>query len=152
MDIPAAILNVYDILQSGYDWERMDRIIGLQTDKLIARDLLRLGYEFTAANPETYSNMSPLVYREMVRTGRILEDTSIVNDGVKRFSEFFSRGFFADGWWKEGTTSYHNQTINGLRTVFEALSGYAGPIDRKGEGIENLDTMKELHFTRKLYK
>src|SRR5690606_11841579 len=50
-DIPTYLANVCDILMSGYDWKRMDTVIGSGTDKRIVRDLLRLGYEFTTANP-----------------------------------------------------------------------------------------------------
>jgi hypothetical protein len=143
-DIPDRMMNVYDILMSGYDWKRMDDIIGKETETRIASDLLRLGYEFTAANPEVYSNMSPGMYSDMIRVGRILKDPAMVHEGVKRFREFFSTGFFADGWWKEGTSSYHDQTIGGLRTVAEAFKGFTYPPDWKGERIENPDLTKEL--------
>jgi hypothetical protein len=143
-DIPDRMMNVYDILMSGYDWKRMNEIIGPETGARIASDLLRLGYEFTAANPEVYSNMSPGMYSDMIRVGRILKDPTIVHEGVKRFREFFSTGFFADGWWKEGTSSYHDQTIGGLRTVAEAFKGYTYPSGWKGERLENLDLTKEL--------
>lgn len=143
-DIPDRIMNVYDILMSGYDWKRMDDLTGPGTDSIIATDLLRLGYEFTAANPEVYSNMSPGMYSDMIKAGRILEDPTMVHEGVKRFREFFSTGFFADGWWKEGTSSYHDQTIGGLKTVAEAFAGYTYPPDWKGERLENLELTKEL--------
>ena len=154
-DIPTAYLNIYDILQSGYDWKRMDKIIGPETDKRIARDLLRMSYEFTTANPETYGNMSPGMYRDMLKVGRILKEPAMVHEAVKRFREFFSSRFFADGWWNEGATSYHNQTINGLRSVADALKGYSDPADWKGERIDNLDLavgiplyQKALNVTR----
>jgi hypothetical protein len=143
MGIPVKLANTYDILMSGYDWSRMDRVIGLETDKRIVRDLLRLGYEFTISNPETYSNMSPGMYADMVRLGRILDNPSIVHEAVKRFREFFPQGFFADGWWKEGTTSYHDQTIGSLKMVADALEGYVDPPEWKGERFDHLDLTKE---------
>jgi hypothetical protein len=123
-DIPTHLANVYDILASGYDWNRMNTLIGPETDKRIARDLLRLGYEFTTANPEEYSNKSPGMYAEMIRVGRILGDTSMIQEAMRRFREFFPKGFFADGWWKEGTSSYHDMTIGSLESVIKALEGY----------------------------
>jgi hypothetical protein len=148
-DIPTNLANVYDILESGYDWRRMDKIIGSETDKRIAKDLLRLGYEFTTANPEEYSNKSPGMYSEMIRVGRILGDPSMVHEAVKRFREFFPKGFFADGWWKEGTPSYHDMTISSLRTVVNALEGYVDPIDWKGERFDHLDLGKETALYEK---
>ena len=112
-DIPAPMAKVYDALNKDYDWTRMDKLIGKETDKRIVDDLLVMGYEFTAANPELYTNMSPGMYRDMITMGRILKRPDMVHDGVNRFNEFLKLGFYSDGWWKEGTPSYHDQTVNG---------------------------------------
>lgn len=145
-DIPVQIAVVFDHLQNGYDWKRMDPHIGKETDKRIVKDLLVSGYEFTAANPEIYTNMSPGMYRDMVRLGRILKRPDIVHDGVNRFREFLKLGFFADGWWKEGTVSYHDQTIGGLKSVAIAARGYTDPPDWKGERFDDLDLINAMPF------
>jgi len=146
-DIPVQIAIAYENLQKGaYDWTRMDSHIGKGTDQRIVNDLLISGYEFTAANPEIYTNMSPGMYRDMVRIGRILNRPDIVHDGVNRFREFLKLGFFADGWWKEGTVSYHDQTIGGLESVAKAANGYTDPADWKGERFENLDLTDAMPF------
>lgn len=149
-DIPTYLANVYDILESGYDWRRMDNIIGSGTDKRIAKDLLRLGYEFTTANPEEYSNKSPGMYSQMIRVGRILGDPSMIHEAVKRFREFFPKGFFADGWWKEGTPSYHDMTIRSLETVVDALEGYVDPPDWDRERFDHLDLSKDASLYEKV--
>jgi hypothetical protein len=119
-DIPISLADVYGQLQRGYDWKRMDNIIGPNTDQKIVKDLLVKGYEYTAAHPETYSNMSPGMYEDMILLGKTIKDPKITDDGLKRFQEFIKVGFFADGWWKEGTVSYHNQTIGNLSNVIKA--------------------------------
>jgi len=138
-DIPTDLTNVYDILQSGYDWKRMDAVIGPETDKRVAKDMLRLGYEFVAANPEYYGNKTPGHLSMMIRVGRVLEDPLIVHEAVKRFREFLARRYFADGWWLEGTPGYHGMTIRGLKSVADAFKGYTAPPDWKGERFDNLD-------------
>lgn len=148
-DIPADMAKAYANLQNGYDWKRMDNIIGVETDKRIENDLLLKGYEFTSANPETYTNMSPGTYRDMVSVGRILNKPELVHDGVNRFREFLKLGFFADGWWKEGTASYHDQTVGSLRGVALAAQNYTDPPDWKGERFENLDLNKDMPFFKK---
>lgn len=148
-DIPSRMTNVYDLLKTGYDLQRMDSIIGVDTDKRIVRDFLKLAYEFTTANPETYHNMSPSLYKDMIQLGRVIDDPEMIHEAVKRFREFFARGFFADGWWKEGSPSYHNMTIRGLKTVIDALSGYTDPADWKGERFENLDMTAEIPLYKK---
>lgn len=148
-DIPVDMAKAYANLQSGYDWKRMDNVIGAETDKRIENDLLLKGYEFTSANPETYTNMSPGTYRDMLSVGRILNKPELVHDGVQRFREFLKLGFFADGWWKEGTGSYHDQTVGALRSVALAAKGYSDPPDWKGERFDNLDLNKEMPFFKK---
>ncbi len=145
-DIPSQMANVYDILKNGYDWSRMNKLIGENTDQRIVKDLLVMGYDFTAANPEIYTNMSPGMYRDMVRLGRILNRPDMVHDGVSRFNEFLKLGFYADGWWKEGTASYHDQTIGGLRSVAQAAEGYSDPAERKTDRFDNLDLTKSMPF------
>jgi hypothetical protein len=146
-DIPVQMAITYENLQVGsYNWNRMDSHIGKNTDQRIVKDLLISGYDFTAANPEIYTNMSPGMYRDMIRVGRILNRPDIVHDGVNRFREFLKLGFFADGWWKEGTVSYHDQTIGGLESVAKAAKGYTDPSDWKGERFENLDLTNSMPF------
>lgn len=118
-DIPIKMAEVYQQLQNGYDWKRMDKIIGHETDKKIVKDLFVLGYEHVASNPEIYTNMSPGMYKDMIQLGKIIDNPQMKAEGLKRFQEFINVGFFADGWWKEGTVSYHNQTINSLNNVIK---------------------------------
>jgi hypothetical protein len=148
-DIPIQMANVYEFLKNGYDWKRMDTFIGTETDKRIVKDLLILGYEFTAANPELYTNMSPGMYRDMVRLGRIINKPEMVHDGVNRFIEFLKLGFFADGWWKEGTASYHDQTIGGLKSVASAAHGYSDPPEYVTNRFDNLDLTNKMPFYTK---
>ena len=148
-DIPVDLTTAYDLLNSGYDWKRMDKLIGPETDKRIVRDLLRLGYEFVTANPEPYGNKSPGMWSQMIRVGRVLGEPAMVHEAVNRFREFLSRSFFADGWWLEGTTAYHAMTMNGLKAVTDALSGYTDPIGWKGERFENMDPTQGLPIYQK---
>lgn len=148
-DIPVQLANVYSVLNKGYNWKRMDPFIGPRTEERITMDLLKLGYEFTAANTEVYTNMSPGMYRDMIRVGTVLNEPAMVHDGVQRFREFVNLGFFADGWWKEGTVSYHDQTIGGLRSVVNAANGYSDPHNWQGERFQNLDLAASIPFYNK---
>ncbi|MBC7757268.1 MAG: heparinase II/III family protein [Phormidesmis sp. FL-bin-119] len=141
--------RAYANLQNDYDWKRMDIIIGVETNKRIENDLLLKGYEFTSANPETYSNMSPGTYRYMVSVGKILNKPELIHEGVGRFRKFLELGFFADEWWKEGTESYHAQTVNSLRSVALAAQNYTNPVNKSGNRFENLDLNAEMPFFKK---
>ncbi len=149
MDIPGTLVLAYDLLQAGYDWQRMDAVIGQQSDRRIENDLFKLSYQFTTANPETYTNMSPRMYEDMIRLGRILGEPAMVHDAVGRFRAFLTKGFFDDGWWKEGAPSYHDMTINGLTRVANALSGYTDPPNWEGDRFESLDMEREMPLYKK---
>ena len=70
----------------------------------------------------------------------------MIQEALKRFKEFFPQGFFSDGWWKEGTPSYHDQTINALGSVLKALDGYENPADWKGESLNKQDIISRIEL------
>lgn len=143
-DIPNILAEVFDLLHENYDWRRMESYLGADLDKRIVRDLLRLGYEFTIANPERYSNKSPGLYNQMIRLGRIIGEPSYVHEAVKRFREFCSNRFFRDGWWFEGSTAYHAMAVRGLREAIQSSRGYTDPRDWNGpERFRNLNLVTE---------
>ena len=144
LDIPDDLGRVYDLLAArGYDYSRLGASFGPDPAAMIRADLLRLMYDFTAANPETYSNMSPSTYRGMIVIGRLLDEPAIVHDTVDRFRGLLAKQFFFDGWWSEGSPAYHNQTVGGLTQVADVAAGYSDPPSWSGERFEQLDLLSD---------
>ncbi len=146
MDIPEDLTRAWKILEDGkYDYLRLGGRFGSDPDALIQKDLLRLLVDVTAANPEQYHNMSPRMYRAMILVGRSLNEPKYVHDAIDRFGGLLQNKFYGDGWWCEGSSSYHRQTIDGLAQVAQSVQGYSDPPSWTGsEKFVNLDLMRDL--------
>ncbi|MCE5227998.1 heparinase II/III-family protein [bacterium] len=141
-DIPEDLTSAYDTLKKkNYDFKRLGGKFGPDPDALIQKDLFRLIVDFTAANPEQYHNMSPRMYRAMILVGRAINEPKYVHDAVDRFRGLVERSLFADGWWKEGSPSYHSQTVNSMAKTADVARGYSDPPSWTGEKFTNLDLM-----------
>ena len=148
-DIPVKLARAYDLLATSYPFERIKELVGDGIEEKIEKDLIRLGYEFVAANPDGFGNMSPGMYANMVIAGRIIGAPDMVHEAVTRFKTLIKKQFFFDGWWRECAPSYHWQTVGGLRRVADAAKGYWDPPDWPGPRFENLDIATEAPLLEK---
>lgn len=151
-DIPEKLTRAYDLLAAGNSFERMRGLLGDGIRERIEEDLIRLGYEFVAANPDSHGNMSPGMYTDMIEAGRIIGAPDMVHEGVKRFKTLLGKRFFSDGWWSECAPSYHWQTVGNMREVANAARGYSDPADWPEPRFEDLDLMKEAPLLARAYK
>lgn len=146
-DIPDDLIRAYDLLAAGDCLERMSGLLGSDIRARIENDMIRMSFDFTAANPDSYSNMSPGMYHDMITAGRVIGDPAMVKEAVERFRTLMARNFFADGWWYEGTPSYHAQTVGNLIRVAKVARGYTAPED--SVGLKDLDLEKEVPLLSK---
>lgn len=148
-DIPNILVEVYDLLQSGYDWSRMKPYLGDFLSQRIVSDLFKMAYEFTTANPEKYSNKSPGLYNQMIRLGRVIGEPAYVHEGVKRFREFCEHRFYRDGWWVEGSTAYHAMVVRSLTAILKSAKGYTDPAPGSiPDAMTDLDLSKKVPVVR----
>jgi len=139
-DVPVSLARAYDLLLgTGYSFDRVRNLVGDDVEHHIEKDLIRLGYEFTAANPDAHGNMSPGLYADMIVAGRIIGAPDMVHEALERFLALLEKQFFFDGWWRECAPSYHAQTVGGLRRVVDAARGYTDPPDWPTPRFEDLD-------------
>ena len=82
---------------------------------------------FVRSYPPALGNMDPTLLRGLIVAGRVLEEPEYIHDAVRRIDLLVRRQFFADGVWREGALSYHNQTVNGLGQLIDVLAGYDDP-------------------------
>lgn len=138
-DIPATLARAYDLLAAGDSFDRMRGILGEDIEERIENDLIRLGYEFTTANPDSHDNMMPCTYHDMVIAGRVLNEPAMVHETLQRFKDLIQASFTFDGWWREGAPSYHWQAVNALNRVADVARGYTDPPEWEGPRFENLE-------------
>ncbi len=143
-DIPVQLARAYDLLLTGDSIDRLKTRLGEDIGQKIEKDLIRLGYEFVAANPDDHGNMSPGTYTDMIVAGRIIGAPDMVHEGVSRTRELVGKQFFADGWWRECAPSYHWQTVGNLLNVAKAAKGYSDPADWPEPRLTRVDLLADI--------
>lgn len=120
LDMPDPLLESWDLIRDG-------GVIDPQTAALITRDLFRNAADQILAEPEQNGNMSPTLWRSLVRAGRILGDSRYTEEPIDRLQKFIEQRFFYDGSWAEGAPSYAAQTVGGLRNVLRQHGNLPDP-------------------------
>jgi hypothetical protein len=124
MDISQDLARAYDILR---DWPPLREMVGGKANELIERDLIGGMLTYTMRLPETYSNMSPMKWRDAIDAARVIEQPAVVHEVVRRMQVFLDRQFLYDGALSETSPSYVRQVGGWLQLVSASLSGYDDP-------------------------
>ncbi len=136
MDVPDELVLAYDLIanSSALDSEMRARI---------EKDLIRGSVAWVLLNPEQLTNMAPGVWQSMVQAGRIVGEPDYIHDAVARARRFLREQFFYDHFWREGTPSYHLQSVEYLQSALDAMRGYSDPAGyvspRDGQHYQRLD-------------
>jgi len=84
----------------------------------------------------------------LIDVAPILGRPDVVHHCIRWVRDMYQTMFFADGWWHEGTPSYHQQIHGGLQTVIrDYLQGYSDPPGyRSADGVryDDLDLLSLL--------
>ncbi len=142
-DIPSNLIFAYDLVrESGQIDDEMQR--------RIEDDLFHGSVRFVRSYPITLSNMDPAILRGLISAGRVLGEPAYVHESVQWIGDLIRKQFFVDGMWREGAVSYHNQTVEGLVSVMDLLTGYSDPKGysnpKSGERYDNLDLLDSFPF------
>lgn len=101
-------------------------------------------------NPNSdFSNMEAARIRGYFVYGELMAQPEVCHEAVYWLRSLFKTSFYADGWWHEGSPSYHWDLIYGLKDVADtAMYGYSDPpgftskMDRSR--FDHLDMRKDL--------
>lgn len=150
MDIPRELILAYDLIHDSGEIEKLKPKYKTDVRKMIEEDYFLHSVDFVTRNKEVYSNMSPGMYAAMIVAGRVLGKPELVHDAILRAKTLVQTQFFYDGFWCEGTPSYHRQTTGALSIVFRYAQGYSDPPGFKsgidGLRFESLDVARDLPF------
>ncbi len=142
MDISRPLLEAYDLLTGTEALEALAAEKNTDVDADI-RDVLITMTEQVIANRDDLTNMSPGMWADFIRVGRVLGTPDYVHTAVNRMRRLATEQFFYDGVWVEGAPSYHSQVMGGLSNVFTAAKGYSDPAgyanQETGERFDDLD-------------
>ncbi len=127
MDIPEDLLRAYELV-------RPSGALDEAAQRRIEADLFHASVAFVRSYPPALGNMDPTLLRGLITAGRVLGEPEYVHDAVRRIELLARRQFFADGVWREGAVSYHNQTVRGLDILARLLRGWTDPPGYVPEG------------------
>lgn len=146
-DISQKLLEAYDLL-AGTDM--LERLSAERNTDVAAdlRAMLTMMAEQVIANPDSLGNMSPGMWADLIRAGRVLDNPDYVHTAIGRLQRLVVEQFFYDGSWLEGAPSYHLQVLGGLNQVFTVARGYSDPPGythpETGERFDDLDLAQDL--------
>ncbi|GAA3405013.1 heparinase II/III family protein [Paenibacillus hodogayensis] len=97
---------------------------------------------------ELNSNVEYSNWIGLIQLGKALKEPRYIHEAVGRMDAFSKSSFLFDGFWKEITLSYHNQTINGVRGTASYAAGWTDPAgylsSRSGQRFDNFDPSAPL--------
>lgn len=142
LDVPSLLIEAYDLIATSGELERLSRETGKDVPGEIRRFFI-LAVDGVLANREDFCNMSPVMWAQVIRAGRVLGRPDYIHTAVGRLDRLTTEQFFADGSWQEGAPSYHQQVVGALSNVFAAARGYSDPPGythpETGKRFDNLD-------------
>jgi hypothetical protein len=99
-----------------------------------------------------YTNMDAFQIRGFLDFGKFMPNPELVHEGVRHLKAMYHTGFYPDGWWQEGATSYHFDLSRNLASLAdELLKGYSDPLgfqSSDGSRFDNLDLSTLVRYPR----
>ncbi|MDE2886617.1 MAG: heparinase II/III family protein [Gemmatimonadota bacterium] len=146
-EIPTQLIYAYDSIRESGELRRLSKERGEDVRRRIEDGFIRGGIRQDAVHGILYTNASPETYEGYAVAGRVMEDPALVHRAVRCAHGLFRR-FSAEGFWCQGSPSYHRYTLSGLLRVMEALAGYSDPpgyLDPDdGRRFDDLDPVREF--------
>lgn len=146
-DLSDLLVEAYDILAGSEALQAVAQETGREVETEIQNMLIMMAEQVLANNDEL-SNMSPGMWASLIRAGRVLQRPEWIHECVGRLRRLLREQFFYDGFWMEGTPSYHMQVVGNLRQVYAAAQGYSDPPGYRhphtGARFDHLDLTQAL--------
>ena len=147
-EMPAPLAVAYDQVASSEELNRLSDELGQDVGQGIEA-FLRATANYARTFPIYLGNMDPSLIRGLATIGRVIGEPEFVHDALRRARMILDRQFYPDAIWREGSPSYHSQTVSGLRSCLEGpLNGYSDPEGyvnpEDGLHIDNLDAARDV--------
>ncbi|MBM3497628.1 MAG: hypothetical protein FJX74_03050 [Armatimonadetes bacterium] len=149
-NIPIALLPAYDLVYASPELDRLSRERGYDVRERVERDFLKPSCEEVMLRTDHVNNCVGYDVRSAAVLGRVIKEPRYVHWACGWMRRNLTEGFMRDGFWKEGTHSYHAMTVGGLTHAFDAVRGYSDPpgyVDAQdGTRYDGLDPEREFPF------
>ncbi len=115
MDVSRQLLLTYDLL-------RDTKLLTPDNKSKIETQLFGAMLDFVALYDESpLTNMHPTLWTAEVVASRVLNRPALAEKVIVQMKRLLHDEFTYDGMWAEGTPSYHEQTVIGLKIVLASL-------------------------------
>ena len=134
------LLHAYDLIHGSGVMQKAGTLEAIES-MLVRHVELQLHFGWKMFNCEPYQIDGILIF------AKYLGYPGWVHRCAKRVKDLYKVGFCADGWWLEGTASYHKQTHYGLKGIIARhLQGYTDPPGFQFNGVrfDSLDMQSAL--------
>ncbi len=120
LEVPMNLVMAYALIRDDPAWAEAGKLLNDPAPKMtVEHDLFRATAEFARLQPEEFSEDALHVYRGMVAVGRLVNDPALIAEARSRLDVFLRRGFYHDGFWRQGEVQAH-------RRVLDLLDGWVG--------------------------
>jgi hypothetical protein len=128
LDVPLNLVIAYALLRDDPALAAAGRLLNDPHPALtIERDLVRASAQFVRAQPEEYNEMSLQTYRGMLAAGQLLGDRALIDEVRNRLTVFAERGFYHDGFWRQGDVLAHRRVLGMIDGwIVRLLAGQGG--------------------------
>ncbi|WP_165222228.1 heparinase II/III family protein [Aquisphaera insulae] len=117
LEVPANLVVARCLLRGDPAWGRAGELLGEPSpEKTVDRDLFLSAAEMARQQPDDFSEDALNVYRGMQVVGRLLGNDALIADSMARLEGFASRGFYYDGFWRDGQLGSHSRVLAQLDT------------------------------------
>jgi hypothetical protein len=112
LEVPMNLVLACSLLRNDPAWAEAGELLGDSDPvRTVHRDLFRAAADFARAQPEEYSEDALRVYSGMLAVGRMLGDRALVSEALARLDAFTRRGFYHDGFWRQGEIRAHRRVV-----------------------------------------
>jgi hypothetical protein len=122
LEVPMNLVLASALLRNDPAWAQAGKLLGESApERTVDRDLFRAAAEFARVQPEEFSEESLRVYSGMLAVGKLLEDRALQSEAMARLDGFMRRGFYHDGFWRQGEIQAHRRVVDQLDGWFGVM-------------------------------
>lgn len=150
------LADAYNIVNRTNAFEVLSQEVGENVEDKIIKEMFEPSIEFYRTFPILYHNMEYRNAEGLISLGRALNDPSYIHEAMEWAENFAMETYLFDGFFKETTISYHNQSTDGINSVIDALKGWTDPrgyiSPRSGVRLDDLDMRERYPALKKSHE
>ncbi|WJH34999.1 heparinase II/III family protein [Paenibacillus sp. CC-CFT747] len=139
----SSLSNAFAAVDQTNAFDLLSKEVRTDVRKLIVDSVFKPSVDFNRSYAVLNSNVDYNVWKGLIQIGNDIGEPDYVHDAIERLETYTANNHLFDGFWKEVTVSYHNQSTNGLLANLQLLDGWSDPAGyvppRTGTALSELD-------------